>query len=142
VIAVSYRLARLSIWIHAEPNSAIVASSIPVRRILFRDMVRQYGSYGTPGTSGKSGQYIKSDQQSSFRGGLGSSNAVVTALKPDDGSETSILTLDQTGQIRIHQTRQVAVEYDAASREYTSPVGRPWKPEAIEMRTYIPTSKQ
>ncbi|KAK0619564.1 hypothetical protein B0T14DRAFT_429245 [Immersiella caudata] len=30
----SYRLARFSKWIHAEPNAAIVASSIPVLRIL------------------------------------------------------------------------------------------------------------
>ncbi|KAK4450271.1 hypothetical protein QBC34DRAFT_297507 [Podospora aff. communis PSN243] len=140
--AFSYRLARLSILIHAEPNAAIVASSIPVLRILLRDIVRQYGSYGTPGAGGKSSPYIKSSHHSTFHGHKGTSSAVVTAMRPDDGSETSILS-DQKGQ-GIHQTRQVAVEYDASSesREYNGPVGRSWRPEAIEMGKYATTNKQ
>ena len=120
-----------------------MASSIPVLRILLRDIVRQYGSYGTPGAGGKSSQYIKSSQHSTFHGGKGTSSAVVTALKPDDGSETSILP-DANGQSGIHQTRQVAIEYDAASesRGYRGPAGKNWRTEDIEMGTYAPTSKQ
>ncbi|KAI6781478.1 Thermolabile hemolysin-like protein [Emericellopsis cladophorae] len=40
VRAVSYKLARLSILVHAEPNAALIAASIPVLRILVRDSNR------------------------------------------------------------------------------------------------------
>lgn len=141
--AFSYRLARLSIWIHAEPNAAIVAASIPVLRILFRDIARQYGSYGTPGASGqKSGQWIKSSQHSTFHSSRGVGGVVTPAPKADDGSEASILEGDKNHG-GIHQTRQVAVEYDEPkSRDVNRPAGTNWRPEAIEMSAYATASKR
>ncbi|KAK3316523.1 hypothetical protein B0H66DRAFT_297192 [Apodospora peruviana] len=141
--AFSHRLANLSLWIHAEPNAAIVASSIPVLRILFRDVVNKYG---TP--NGVSGQYIKSNQQSTFHGGVASSSAAVTAVKGDDSSETSILAQQQQHpekvhqlhpQSRIQQTRQITIEYDTAgSLDHSTPGN--WRSEGIELGTYTQKS--
>ncbi|TEA11970.1 hypothetical protein C8034_v007095 [Colletotrichum sidae] len=52
----SRKLAILSIWIHAEPNAAIVACSIPVLRVLLRDAKAYYAGRYRSGS-----HYIKSD---------------------------------------------------------------------------------
>ncbi|KAK4212306.1 hypothetical protein QBC37DRAFT_288319 [Rhypophila decipiens] len=134
--AFSYRLATLSIWIHAEPNAAIVASCIPVLRIFFRDVARSYGGYGRSGDKG--GKYLKSTTKSTFHGDSTATATAVAAAKPDDDSETSILnddTKDAPKGHRIHQTRQVTVEYNGNAADAEN--RHNWEQaDAIEMGNY------
>ncbi|KAH8895275.1 hypothetical protein GQ53DRAFT_820113 [Thozetella sp. PMI_491] len=104
--AFSYRLADLSIWIHAEADAALVACSIPALRVLFRDFKKYFTTSSRSRSNGQ--QYIRSNQQSKFHGGMNSSIAGATTVKPDNDSETSILS-DKNG---IRQTRHVIIEYD------------------------------
>jgi hypothetical protein len=107
-LPVSYRLAELSIWIPAEPNATIVAASIPVLRVLFRDVKKRYGSKGPLGNG-----YLRSDGGSKFHNGTSGHVAEVSsAVKGDNDSETSILPSGGEGA-GIRQTRQVTVEYGA-----------------------------
>ncbi|KAM7213127.1 hypothetical protein V8F06_011499 [Rhypophila decipiens] len=134
--AFSYRLATLSIWIHAEPNAAIVASCIPVLRIFFRDVARSYGGYG--GSGDKGGKYLKSTTKSTFHGDSTATATAAAAAKPDDDSETSILnddTKDAPKGHRIHQTRQVTVEYNGNAADAEN--RHNWEQaDAIEMGNY------
>ncbi|GJC85466.1 hypothetical protein ColLi_08304 [Colletotrichum liriopes] len=61
---IPYRLSLLFIWGQAEPNVTIVASSIPVLRVLFSEM---YGKSRSSGTGG----YMKSNKQSGLPSEIG-----------------------------------------------------------------------
>lgn len=136
---VSYRLCRLTIWIHAEPNAAIVAACIPVLRILFRDVARSYG--GDYGSNDKGGKYIKSTTRSTFHG---TSTATATAAKHDDDSEASILNDgDAVKQPRIHKTQQVTVEFDDSANQTQFSNKQAWQSaEDIEMGSYKPAHRR
>ncbi|EFQ36258.1 hypothetical protein CGRA01v4_14980 [Colletotrichum graminicola] len=56
---IPYRLSLLFIWAQAEPNVTIVASSIPVLRVLFSEMYSH-------SKSSEGGGYMKSNRQSEF----------------------------------------------------------------------------
>ncbi|KAK1956043.1 hypothetical protein LY78DRAFT_686404 [Colletotrichum sublineola] len=56
---IPYRLSLLFIWAQAEPNVTIVASSIPVLRVLFSEMYSH-------AKSSEGGGYMKSNRQSEF----------------------------------------------------------------------------
>ncbi|KAF6838502.1 hypothetical protein CMUS01_04577 [Colletotrichum musicola] len=59
---IPYRLSLLFIWGQAEPNVTIVASSIPVLRVLFQEMCSSSPSRST---------YLKSDARSTFPASIG-----------------------------------------------------------------------
>ncbi|KXH60612.1 hypothetical protein CNYM01_00089 [Colletotrichum nymphaeae SA-01] len=85
----SRRLAVLSIWIHAEPNATIVAASIPVLRVLIRDVAKSFASYHP-----SAAHYVKSDgvfQSASLP------NVRATSINSDHDSETVILPISKAG---------------------------------------------
>ncbi|KAK1507430.1 hypothetical protein CTAM01_02542 [Colletotrichum tamarilloi] len=85
----SRRLAVLSIWIHAEPNATIVAASIPVLRVLIRDVAKSFASYHP-----SAAHYVKSDgvfQSANL------SNVRATSINSDHDSETVILPIFKPG---------------------------------------------
>ncbi|KAK1543978.1 hypothetical protein CPAR01_04611, partial [Colletotrichum paranaense] len=88
-LAVSRRLAVLTIWIHAEPNATIVAASIPVLRVLIRDVAKSFASYHP-----SAAHYVKSDgvfQSANL------SNVRATSINSDHDSETMILPIFKPG---------------------------------------------
>ncbi|KXH32856.1 hypothetical protein CSIM01_04349 [Colletotrichum simmondsii] len=85
----SRRLAVLSIWIHAEPNATIIAASIPVLRVLIRDVAKSFASYHP-----SAAHYVKSD------GVFQSANLPeirATSINSDHDSETVILPIFKPG---------------------------------------------
>ena len=116
-----------------------MAASIPVLRILFRDVARSYGDYGS---SDKGGKYIKSTTRRTFHG---TSTATATAAKHDDDSEASILNDGEVGkhQPRIHKSQQVTVEYDDSANQRQLPTKQAWQSaEDIEMGSYGPAYRR
>jgi len=91
VRTVSYRLARLSILVHAEPNAALIAASIPVLRILLRDVRRTY----LASSSRTAGRYLQSNEHSQFQSNrdVKGTQLRTVAAEVDNDSETSILPL-------------------------------------------------
>lgn len=104
-LAVSRRLAVLSIWIHAEPNATIVAASIPVLRVLIRDVAKSFASYHP-----SAAHYVKSDgvfQSANLP------NVRATSINSDHDSETVILPIskpDMVADDRYRAEGQEAVE--------------------------------
>lgn len=121
-------------WIFsfAEPSSTIIAASIPILRILFRNGTHDYSSQAPNG-------YLKSTNskfhvnKSTQRSGADP----VDLIHPDNSSDKSILGHSQgpytpTG---IARTTEISVEYENST---TSKGGRsPVVPEAFEMQTRI-----
>lgn len=99
------RLSLLFIWGQAEPNVTVIAASIPVLRVLFRDLHRtRYG-----GSSRAAGTYLKSDNHSKFPRSI----ATMEEGKGDDSSDKSILS--PHSKTAIVRTREIAIQYDARS---------------------------
>jgi hypothetical protein len=115
--------------VEAEPNATIVAASIPVLRILFRDI----SNYVT--NSPAVGSYLKSNNRSNFHTNV--SVGVNTATDPtsvnqDDNSEKSILSNGKTFDGRITQTREIVIDYrDGRGSELGDS-------EGIELQTRLP----
>ncbi|KAL9948401.1 hypothetical protein D7B24_007165 [Verticillium nonalfalfae] len=112
----TWKLAVFWIWAEAEPNATIIAASIPVLRVLVRNVRSGRGPSAYP-----SGQYIKSDTLSKFQA---PSNAVNTVdddgfalSKGDASSDRSILPRELEQKAGITRTREVTVEYDSSSRQ-------------------------
>lgn len=97
----------LFIWGEAEPNTTVIAASIPVLRVLFRDISRTY--YGS--SSGANG-YLRSNPQSQFPPNNDAATVSGTKLG-DESSERSILASPSEPKNAIMRTTQIAVEYDA-----------------------------
>ncbi|RKU42915.1 hypothetical protein DL546_002653 [Coniochaeta pulveracea] len=104
---IPYRLSMLFIWGEAEPNTTVIAASIPVLRVLFRDISRTY--YGS--SSGANG-YLRSNPQSQFPPNNDAATVSGTKLG-DESSERSILASPSEPKNAIMRTTQIAVEYDA-----------------------------
>ncbi|KAG9256600.1 uncharacterized protein F5Z01DRAFT_479520 [Emericellopsis atlantica] len=87
----SYKLARLSILVHAEPNAALIAACIPVLRILLRDVRKTYFS----SSSRTAGRYLQSNEHSGFQSNrdVKGTELRTLAAEADNDSETSILPL-------------------------------------------------
>lgn len=106
---IPYRLSMLFIWGEAEPNTTVIAASIPVLRVLFRDISRTY--YGS--STGANG-YLRSNPQSQFPANNNNTTITVSEAKMDDeSSERSILRTPSMAKNAIMRTTQVAVKYDA-----------------------------
>ncbi|KAK1569673.1 uncharacterized protein LY79DRAFT_528262 [Colletotrichum navitas] len=73
---IPYRLSLLFIWAQAEPNVTIVASSIPVLRVLFSEMYSH-------SKSSEEGGYMKSNRQSEFHHEVGKN-------KLEEGFKTAV----------------------------------------------------
>lgn len=126
VSPVGHNLAVLSIWIEAEPNATIIAASIPVLRVLFRD-AQKYMSSNSAGAR----YHLESHTQKGSRGGFPShvdtkSNAKTTITNQDHSSETSILSKKVDFEGGIKQTREVVVDYDDRTDYYG---------QSVELRT-------
>ncbi|CRK45600.1 hypothetical protein BN1723_006712 [Verticillium longisporum] len=112
---IPYRLSMLFIWGQAEPNVTIVATTIPVLRVLFRDMHRS--KY--PAAAGVSGQgdgsigggYLRSNGASRFPASTSRGATLVgdgsKGREDDEDSEGSILR-SKGGIVR---TAEVTVEF-------------------------------
>ncbi|PNH48092.1 hypothetical protein VD0004_g413 [Verticillium dahliae] len=112
---IPYRLSMLFIWGQAEPNVTIVATTIPVLRVLFRDMHRS--KY--PAAAGVSGQgdgsigggYLRSNGASRFPASTLRGATLVgdgsKGREDDEDSEGSILR-SKGGIVR---TAEVTVEF-------------------------------
>jgi hypothetical protein len=98
----------LFIWGEAEPNTTVIAASIPVLRVLFRDISRTY--YGS--STGAHG-YLRSNPQSQFPANNNTTITVSEAKLGDESSERSILRTPSMAKNAIMRTTQVAVKYDA-----------------------------
>ncbi|OIW27870.1 hypothetical protein CONLIGDRAFT_646091 [Coniochaeta ligniaria NRRL 30616] len=104
---IPYRLSLLFIWGQAEPNATVIAASIPVLRVLFRDISRtMYGNSGGRTANG----YLRSDTHSKFN--HNNTNVTTGETKLDDSSDKSILSPGKTKN-SIVRTTSVAVNYDA-----------------------------
>lgn len=106
ILPVSRALATLSIYIHAEPNAAIIAASIPVLRTLLRDVKNFYSNSRT----GATGKYIRSNPHSKFHEGVVSVTGA-SGTNGDNDSENGILAGDKAHQ-GIRRTEHVVVEYE------------------------------
>lgn len=125
----SDRLSLLFIWGQAEPNATIIAASIPVLRVFFRDLHRtKYGSSKVEST----GTYLKSDNHSKFPQNSISSNWKETSTQDD--TRGSWHNLESTTN-KIICTREVDVQYDSNS-QYQEDV------DAIEMSNRRPTKSE
>ncbi|RDW73466.1 hypothetical protein BP6252_07373 [Coleophoma cylindrospora] len=105
-----HNLAVLSIWIEAEPNATIIAASIPILRILFRDFQR----YVT--NSPSAGSYLKSNQRSGFHTHVSARDDTkvdATVIVQDNESERGILSNKNRLNDGIRTTREVVIGYDA-----------------------------
>jgi hypothetical protein len=98
----------LFIWGQAEPSTTVIAASIPVLRVLFRDISRTY--YGS--STGANG-YLRSDPQSQFPPANNNAITVSETKLGDESSERSILPPPSKAKSAIMRTTQVAVKYDA-----------------------------
>lgn len=100
----------LSIWIEAEPNATIVAASIPVLRLLFRDVKNSLSSSQSPGS------YLRSNNQSKFHASSNvQSNSTAKGQmteRDDNSSERSILDNTDGG---FKHTREVVIDYGMKS---------------------------
>ncbi|KAB5585686.1 hypothetical protein GE09DRAFT_1071591 [Coniochaeta sp. 2T2.1] len=121
---IPYRLSMLFIWGQAEPNATIVAASIPVLRVLFRDISRTMygggggGGHSSGGTRGgtASGGYLRSDTHSKFNTTNVTAGGGDADTKMDDSSDKSILYPSKTAKGAIVRTTSVAVQYDSRGR--------------------------
>lgn len=98
----------LFIWGQAEPSTTVIAASIPVLRVLFRDISRTY--YGS--STGANG-YLRSDPQSQFPPNNNNATTASETKLGDESSERSILPPPSKAKSAIMRTAQVAVRYDA-----------------------------
>ncbi|KAK1985750.1 hypothetical protein LZ30DRAFT_649211 [Colletotrichum cereale] len=114
---IPYRLSLLFIWAQAEPNVTIVASSIPVLRVLFSEMYSQ-------SKLGEGGGYMKSDRQSEFHyeagvnkleGGQKTEAASRNVLRAIGPSTTTTSTMrareNEVGYDTIHEITQGTHQY-------------------------------
>ncbi|KAM0329274.1 hypothetical protein ACHAQA_004579 [Verticillium albo-atrum] len=126
----TWKLAVFWIWAEAEPNATIIAASIPVLRVLIRNVRSGRGPSAYP-----SGQYIKSDTLSKFQAPSNTVNTVNDDAfefgKGDASSDRSILPRGPETTGGITRTREVTVEYDSHSR--TSDRTREEPEEEIEL---------
>ncbi|KAH7362754.1 hypothetical protein B0T11DRAFT_328790 [Plectosphaerella cucumerina] len=127
---IPYRLSMVFIWGQAEPNATIIAASIPVLRVLFRDIHRsKYGNssegVGKRGpTSGSGGGFLRSNNESKFhRNGTTAGHRLSgSEQNEDDGdSERSILGQETSrglkdGDNDIVKTTEVVIDYDRGHR--------------------------
>ncbi|KAM0277437.1 hypothetical protein ACHAQH_005801 [Verticillium albo-atrum] len=115
---IPYRLSMLFIWGQAEPNVTIIATTIPVLRVLFRDMHRSKyanagGASGPDGASSSGGGYLRSNGASRFPPstlrGCTLADEGSKVRDDDEDSEGSILR-SKGGTVR---TAEVAVDYES-----------------------------
>lgn len=100
--------------VHAEPNAAIIATTIPVLRVLFIDLIRNTRSKRSKSDNDPSSGL----NPATVRSGPGLSSTRVTA-KPigrDNDSEKSILEDDVRNAGGIVTMRQIFVDYDINDR--------------------------
>ncbi|KAF4915222.1 hypothetical protein CGCVW01_v010390 [Colletotrichum viniferum] len=125
-----WKLCIFHVWVEAEPNVTIIAASIPVLRVLFRN-IRSQRETGYP----SSGAYIRSDNLSKFQNqgmSAGRSRTVEDHDKRDDGdSDRSILPQG------IVRTTEVTIDFDKGSG--ISDNGVPGE-DGIELRSRRDTS--
>lgn len=125
------RLSMVFIWGQAEPNATIIAASIPVLRVLFRDMHRsKYGNsskgVGNRGpTSGSGGGgVLRSNNERKFRrtGTMVGHRLSGSEHKDDGDSERSILGQETSsgglkeGDNNIVKTNEVVIDNDRGHR--------------------------
>lgn len=107
-LIVFWKLCIFHVWVEVEPNVTIIAASIPVLRVLFRN-IRSQRETEYP----SSGAYIRSDNLSKFQNqgmSSGRSRTVEDHDKRDDGdSDQRILPQG------IVRTTEVTVDYDKRS---------------------------
>lgn len=127
------------IWGQAEPNATIIAASIPVLRVLFRDMHRSKYGHSSGGVNGSrgpgAGGYLRSDNGSKFHRTATTVEDGVTGCehKGDGDSERSILgreVLPSSGLKGgdIVKTTEVVIGYERGHGEHGARVG-----ESFEM---------
>lgn len=100
--------------VHAEPNAAIIATTIPVLRVLFLDVMKSRRSKGSKSNDNQPSGW----NPPTARSGMGIASTRVTA-KPvisDNDSEKSILEDDSRKGGGIVTTRQVFVDYGDSAR--------------------------
>lgn len=104
-LIVFWKLCIFHVWVEAEPNVTIIAASIPVLRVLFRN-IRSQQETGYP----SSGAYIRSDNLSKFQNqgmSVGRSGNVEDHDNRGDGdSDRSMLPQG------IVRTTEVMIDYD------------------------------
>ncbi|EEY17126.1 conserved hypothetical protein [Verticillium alfalfae VaMs.102] len=118
---IPYRLSMLFIWGQAEPNVTIVATTIPVLRVLFRDIHRSKypaaAGVSGQGGGGSGGGYLRSNGASRFpASALRGATLVGEGSKgreDDEDSEGSILR-SKGGIVR---TAEVTVDSSSRARE-------------------------
>ncbi|KAM0283146.1 hypothetical protein ACHAQH_002627 [Verticillium albo-atrum] len=111
----TYNLVLFWIFSLAEPNSTIIAASIPVLRVLVRDARTNYGGYN--GSSGGPAAYIES-QNSRFhvhKDGQGAVAQPSTVGNTDASSDRSILGHSPERPVGISRTTEVTVEYESGA---------------------------
>ncbi len=108
---------QLFIWGNAETNVTIIAASVPILRVLIREVrttARRYynGSRDNPTPHQSHGR--------SQNNTVVISSAAVYGQKRDDQSDKSIMSdAPKTASGRILQTSEVAIEYGRFDREST-----------------------
>ncbi|KFA80836.1 hypothetical protein S40288_08523 [Stachybotrys chartarum IBT 40288] len=107
-----YNLTLFWIFSLAEPNTTIIAASVPVLRVLVRDVRTQLGGYSNshPGASGYAGGYIKSTNNKFHQGEITSTEQTVVNTGDAD-SDRSILGHSSKGLHGISRTTEVTIEY-------------------------------
>ncbi|KAK2036257.1 hypothetical protein LZ31DRAFT_571489 [Colletotrichum somersetense] len=102
---IPYRLSLLFIWAQAEPNVTIVASSIPVLRVLFSEM------YSHSKSSGRGG-YIKSNRRSQFHYEAGT-NTLREGRKTEAGGRNTLQAMGpSTTTTPTMRARETEIGYD------------------------------
>lgn len=149
-MTVSYNLVLFWIFSLAEPNTTIIAASIPVLRVLVRDYRNQqyYGSSGPQIPSGHG--YLRSGNNSKFptHPAGNTTSHMATATGPSEGdaqhtdasSDRSILYHSNSTAKGISRKTEVTVEVDVAGAPRTGLArgGRRSEVEEFEMQTAQP----
>ncbi|KAI9149073.1 hypothetical protein HJFPF1_11119 [Paramyrothecium foliicola] len=135
---VMYNMVLFWIFSLAEPNSTIIAASIPVLRVLFRDARAYYGGYSgsSPGAAG----YLKSDNNTfhMHTKTRDTNKSRPDASEPDNSSDRSILAYAQ--KRGISRTTEVSVQYEGRGEASESSRGNAGAAhgDSFEMQTRYP----
>ncbi|KAI1485650.1 hypothetical protein F5X96DRAFT_690239 [Biscogniauxia mediterranea] len=125
---IPYRFSLLMIWGQAEPSATVVAASIPVLRVLLRDVHRS--RYGTSDQQGSS-YYNRSDTNSIFSPNH-RSYRVATGTKHDSTDE--ILLDHQKPKAAIICTKEVDIAYAHWTQRRT--------PDSPGMSSHLPSDPE
>jgi hypothetical protein len=109
-------------WIlsFAEPASTIAAASVPIIRVLFRDVIRT-GGYSKKSSSKAADAYLRSGNaqaqiESRIRRTPQDPHDVYLEANEDAGSDRSILAAQKQMNMSIMRTTEVSVAYGAEER--------------------------